>query len=243
MKKIFILFAWFIPFAASGQSYEPCLVELVTHLKNLDTAKAKEIFEKGDCDYEYKNNNGDKAEVSKETIQSLIKQIEMSERTCQKFKNKEPIQDSDLKAIASTCSSRSKLGYYEKLVETEKYSGVAITEYAKAWDKFIDDTRASWVKKEKDEELAEQKFNEQKAKDADSPEGWRQRTCQTYNVIQMAKETIRKEKAAAKHSGLVDKEKMYSAGQYIENYGATLEKQKTGFRKKTGKEWTPALCK
>jgi hypothetical protein len=243
MKQIFILVVMLMPLTVFGQSHEPCLVELVTHLKNLDVAKVKEIFDNGDCDYEYKDANGTKAEVSKETIQSLIKQIEVSERTCQKFRSKDPIQDSDLKAIASTCSSRSKLGYYEKLVEAEKYSGVTITEYAKGWDKFIDDTRASWEKKEKDEEVAEEKFKEKKAKEADSPEGWRQRTCQTYNVIQRAKETIRKEKAAAKHSGIVDKEKMYSAGQYIENYSTTLEKQKIEYKKKSGQSWSPSLCK
>lgn len=243
MKRIILLLTSMLPCLSQAQSYEPCLVEIVTLVKDLKFAEARKIYHSGDCSFQYKDEFGEKVKVDQGSVKSFIDLVDRSEKACQRFKGKPKVEESDLKTIASTCGSSSKLGINQKLQEAEKYSGVPVTEFAKRWDAFIDETRSGWEKKEQDEELTEQKYQEQKVKEADSPEGWRQRTCQTHNLIQMAQNVIKKEKAGAKHSGIVDKNRLYEAGQAIENYGATLERQKVEYKKRSGKDWSPSLCK
>jgi hypothetical protein len=67
--------------------------------------------------------------------------------------------------------------------------------------------------------------------------------CSASNMIQIAKKTIADEKAAAKHSGVVDQGRLYGAGQLIEMQTKVLNEKVAEYKKTSGKEWNASQCK
>lgn len=240
-SNVVILLASLIAINSHAQSYEPCIVEIVSMVKDLKIVDARKAYHKDDCNFQYKDEFGEKVSINKESIKTLIENVDAAEKTCQNLKTKIDANGSSINSIVSGCGT--KWWGYRHLVEAEKYSGVPITEFSKNWDKFVDEIKAAQEKKESDAELAEEKAKEKRTEEANSPDAIRKNACYANNVVQAYKESIRKEKAAAKHSGIVDKARLHTAGQFIETYGESLEAEKAKYKKKTGKEWFPALCK
>nr|BFD65111.1 hypothetical protein HAGR004_01330 [Bdellovibrio sp. HAGR004] len=67
--------------------------------------------------------------------------------------------------------------------------------------------------------------------------------CSANNMIQIAKKTIADEKAAAKHSGVVDQGRLYGAGHLIEMQSKILAEKVAEYKKTSGKEWNASQCK
>lgn len=114
----------------------------------------------------------------------------------------------------------------------------------KAADKKASSERArlAVLKAEEDEkkQMAEQKLaEERKEKD---PKTWSERACSSQKLIELSKETIRREQAGAKHSGVVNQQALYGAGQTIELMQEHQTKQKAEYKRLSGKEWTPRQC-
>lgn len=81
---------------------------------------------------------------------------------------------------------------------------------------------------------------EQKERD---PKTWAERACSSHGLIARSKDLIKQEKEGAKHSGVVNQATLHGAGQTIAFMEKQLSKQKAEYRKYSGKDWSPSLCK
>ena len=90
--------------------------------------------------------------------------------------------------------------------------------------------------KEKEEEISKEKYE-------NSPEGISKRACEYLDQINFAKKIIKKERAAGKISGFIDKNRIYEAGKIIQNYTEYLDEKKRAYKQKTGKSLNLKKCK
>lgn len=94
----------------------------------------------------------------------------------------------------------------------------------------------------KKEQEASQKQKAAALKAEKDPKTWSERACNSQKLIDISNDTIRREQAGAKHSGVVNQRALYGAGQTIELMQEHQAKQKAEYRRLSGKEWTPGQC-
>lgn len=105
---------------------------------------------------------------------------------------------------------------------------------------------AALVEIKRSEKVAkeEQKPKNQKSVDQEKdPVTWADRACNSQKLIDLSKDTIKRERDGAKHSGIVNQRALYGAGQTIETMQRQQLQQKAEYKKLSGKDWSPSLCK
>jgi hypothetical protein len=75
-----------------------------------------------------------------------------------------------------------------------------------------------------------------------SPASSKNKACSSLEGIKMAEASIKRERDAAKYSGVVDQKKLYEAGQFLRWQKDEVEMYKKEYRARSGKDWSPAMC-
>lgn len=236
-----LLIVWFVPAFAAGQSSDPCYADMVQKLKSLDVAEARKVLYKGECKFRFKDEFGEDQRADKQSVERLIASVNNYKESCEKVKAKPVPTEADLKAVSWSCGSGAQ--NYTDLEQAEKATGVQITSLAKDWDKFVADTKGMWAKEEAEEKAAEKRSIADAKAEAESPAGIAKDACYAHAIVERAKSSIAEEQEIGKHSGVVDKHRLHEAGSFQINYTKALERAKSEYRAKAGKEWTPSLCK